>query len=100
MTSSRGASSRCTTRWPRPEASMPAVELRSGAWYGDRTVTLTFPTGWDVRVMESTALPALTAAQAREALRQPIGTPRLAELARGKQRVAILIDDIMRPTPT
>lgn len=33
------------------------------------------------------------------ALEHPIGTPRLAELARGKKRVVLLVDDVTRPTP-
>ncbi len=33
------------------------------------------------------------------ALDQPIGLPRLEELARGSQRVVVLVDDLTRPTP-
>ena len=29
----------------------------------------------------------------------PIGTPRLAEVARGRQRPVVVIDDLSRPTP-
>ncbi len=35
----------------------------------------------------------------RDALRQPIGTPPLAELARGKRSACVVISDITRPVP-
>ena len=37
--------------------------------------------------------------ETQRALREPVGTPGLAELARGKKRVALLVDDVTRPTP-
>jgi nickel-dependent lactate racemase len=40
----------------------------------------------------------LTGSEIRKALRQPIGTPRLSELAKGKRQVCILFDDIPKPT--
>jgi lactate racemase len=79
---------------------MPAVELRSGAWFGDRRLTLTFPPGWDATVMSAPCLPALDPGRRRQRLAHPIESPALATLAAGKRRAAILIDDIMRPTPT
>jgi len=36
----------------------------------------------------------------KQALSAPIGTPRLREIARGKNRVAIVVSDITRPVPT
>lgn len=38
--------------------------------------------------------------EVRHALQHPIGAPRLRELAKGKRKVAIVADDITRPTPT
>jgi nickel-dependent lactate racemase len=35
----------------------------------------------------------------RKALAEPNGTPPLGELARGKERVLIVVDDVTRPTP-
>jgi nickel-dependent lactate racemase len=43
---------------------------------------------------------ALTDDQMRTALQNPVGTPRLRELAGGKKRVIILFDDLPKPTPT
>jgi len=80
--------------------TMQRVALRTGAWYGDRTMMLEFPDSWNVAVAEGQPLQALTDEELRSRLRRPIGTRPLAELARGRRRAAIIIDDIMRPTPT
>lgn len=79
---------------------MTSVDVYTGAWYGDRPLTLTFPDEWDVRVVGSTPGPRLDVAAMRQRMHAPIGTPRLSELARGKKSAAIIIDDISRPTPT
>ena len=44
--------------------------------------------------------PALGDEEMRAAVQNPIGTPRLSELARGKKKVVILFDDLPKPTPT
>jgi lactate racemase len=77
-----------------------AVEVTTGAWFGDRRLTLTFPSGWDVRVVGQSPGPPLGAEAMRARLRAPIGTPPLAELARSRRSAVIIIDDISRPTPT
>ena len=78
------------------------VRLRVAAWFGEREIDLAFPSDWEVteRRMAGHDRPALTDDQMRAALRNPIGTPRLSELAMGKQRVVILFDDLPKPTPT
>jgi hypothetical protein len=76
------------------------VEVTTGAWFGDRRISLQFPAGWDVQVLGESAGPPLDTAAMRERLRAPIGTPALSELARSRRSAAIIIDDISRPTPT
>lgn len=46
-------------------------------------------------------LPSRRAAEdsVRDALRSPIGTPRLRDLAAGKGSVLVIVDDVSRPTP-
>lgn len=44
--------------------------------------------------------PATEAALVHQAMQQPIGTPRLCELARPGQRVAIVTSDLTRPCPS
>jgi nickel-dependent lactate racemase len=69
-----------------------------GAWFDDREVELSFPTGWEV----STCAPAggddIGAVGIAEALARPVGTPPLRELARGRHAPCVVIDDLTRPT--
>ena len=71
----------------------------SRAWYGDEELTLNFPAGWEVEVLGPKDAPALSEAQIERAFAEPIGTPRVSELAKGKKSAAIIVDDLSRPTP-
>ncbi|MDH3284002.1 MAG: lactate racemase domain-containing protein [Acidobacteriota bacterium] len=71
-----------------------------GAWFGDEPVRLDFPPAWDVQVLDEGPRHRLGPEQIREKLAQPIGSPTLTRLAAGARRVAIIVDDITRPTPT
>ena len=76
-----------------------ATKVRSRAWYGDEELTLNFPSGWEVDVLEPKDAPELSDAQIEKAFAEPIGTQRIAELAKGKKSAAIIFDDLSRPTP-
>ena len=73
--------------------------IRSRAWYGDEALTLNFPTGWEVEILGPKDGPALSDAQIERAFAEPIGTPHISELAKGKKSAAIIVDDLSRPTP-
>ncbi len=79
---------------------MNSVEIYTGAWHGDSRSYLTFPESWDVQVIGKNPGPALDVESMKQRMLQPIGTERLASLARGCTSAAIVIDDISRPTPT
>ena len=79
--------------------SVTSVELLAGAWYQDRSLVLEFPAAWDVSVVGDEIAPALSPDDVEQSIRQPIDSQQLADLARGKKRVAIIIDDLTRPTP-
>lgn len=72
------------------------------AWYGDEELELEFPESWDVTVckMNGHGAPPLSDSSIRKAFANPIGTRTIKELAKGKKEVAILFDDMSRPTPT
>jgi nickel-dependent lactate racemase len=76
------------------------VRIPQKAWYGDTELELTFPSSWDVHYlgmpMEHRA--SLSHAGIVRAFQEPIGTPPLVELARGKKDVVITFDDLTRPT--
>ena len=70
--------------------------------YGERrTISAEVPAGRIAFTGEMERLPGLEdfAATLRARLRAPIGTPPLAELAAGKQKVVVLVEDATRTTP-
>ena len=79
---------------------MTAVRVPQLAWWNDSEVDLTFPRSWDVTAcrMSGHSAPKLTEEGFRKALRNPIGTKSIRELARNKKNVVILFDDMSRPT--
>lgn len=73
--------------------------LRTGAWYGDRSLHLDFPPEWDVTFLWPKTPPPLTDEQIVSVLEQPVGQPSIREMCRGKSRPLIIVDDLNRPTP-
>ena len=72
------------------------------AWYGDEELEVDFPESWDVTFckMKGHDAPPLSDAGIRKAFASPVGIRTIKELARGKKEVAILFDDLSRPTPS
>jgi lactate racemase len=80
--------------------------------YGDRALEAVLPDGLDVTVVgpgcglgEEAAPPAAPSAadeqaEIRRALAEPIGAPRLRELASRASKAAIIVSDITRPCPS
>ena len=70
------------------------------AWYETRNLELAFPDSWQIELchMAGHERPALDAAGAKEAIRNPIGALPISEAARGKKEIAIIFDDMSRPT--
>lgn len=76
------------------------IDLPQFPWYGDSKFEIDFPSNWDVTIckMLGHEAPKLTKKEIRTAFANPIGTPRISQLARGKKEVVILFDDLSRPT--
>jgi len=76
------------------------VKVPQFPWYGDTELKLDFPDSWDIITCHFTGqdAPKLSDKQIRDAFLNPIGTPRIAELARNKKEVVIIFDDLTRPT--
>ena len=76
------------------------VKVPQFPWYGDTELELDFPDDWEVIVpkMAGQDAPKLSDKQIRDAFLNPIGTSRIAELARNKKEVVILFDDLTRST--
>lgn len=81
---------------------MQIIKMQVNAFFGDDIIELALPDNWDVRECRMAGHDAtpLTDDEMRDAMLNPIGTPRLSELARGAGQVCILFDDIPKPTPT
>lgn len=82
------------------ENDQKQITLPQYYWYGREPLTLSFPQNWEIRVfdMKGDGLPTLNPKQVKEKINTPIGTKPLEELAKGKKEVAIVIDDMTRPT--
>ncbi len=76
-----------------------SASIRFGAWYDDRDLELDFPGSWQVEPCPPNDGPDIGGAGIAAAFERPIGTKPLRELARGKRRPCIVIDDLSRPTP-
>ena len=76
------------------------VKVPQFPWYGDTELALEFPDSWEVVTcrMPGQDTPKLSKEAMKDAFLNPIGTPRIAELARGKKEVVIIFDDLTRPT--
>ncbi len=80
---------------------LQSIVLRQEAWYGDTEFAVSLPASWDVTVcrMRGHDRPPLREEGIRAPFSHPIGSLPIRELARGKKQVAILFDDLARPTP-
>ena len=75
------------------------VTMPSRAWFGDIDLTVDFPATWDVQTLAMKDAPALRADQIEAAFANPIGTPPIHELAKGRKSATVVVDDVSRPTP-
>lgn len=77
------------------------LSIPTRAWYGDEPLPIAIPDHWQLQIchMRGHENKPLSAVQIRNALLHPFGNKKLSEIARGKKRIAILFDDLARPTP-
>lgn len=69
-------------------------------WFEGGELDLEFPESWDVVpcLMNGHGAPRIREEDVRRALSEPAGTAPLRELAKGRREVAIVFDDVSRPT--
>ena len=70
--------------------------MHVNAFFGDDEIELCFPENWEVKecLMAGHNKPPLSNEDMRKALLNPVGTPRLSEMAKSKKEVCILFDDL------
>ncbi len=71
------------------------------AWREPEFLELTFPDSWDISLykMNGSNVLELKEEDIKKSILNPIGTPKISELAKNKSNVVIVIDDMTRPTP-
>ncbi|MEJ2556759.1 MAG: lactate racemase domain-containing protein [Anaerolineae bacterium] len=70
--------------------------------WGTDEMQIALPQDWHVAgILEPASVPPVNhpGDEVRRSLREPIGSPRLRDLARPGMKVALVIDDLSRPTP-
>ncbi|MBA7614518.1 hypothetical protein ES703_21784 [subsurface metagenome] len=79
---------------------MTTVKLPQYMWYEPREVEFPLPDGWQVTVHNIAGYdkPAMKTDEIKAAISSPIGMPPLREMAKGKNEVVILFDDLTRST--
>jgi len=78
------------------------IRLPELLWYGNTTAEYELPDEWEVEYcpMRGAKRRPLTAEEVKDAILNPVGTPPLKTLARGKKSAVIIFDDMTRPTRT
>lgn len=81
---------------------MSLIRLPQLAWYEPKELKLPLPDSWQVEVYNMAGFnrPAMKPDEIKAAIANPIGSPPIKELARGKSEVVILFDDMTRVTRT
>src|SRR3990172_81555 len=85
------------SRNPRKRGS---IEVPWKRWFGDEKMRLTFPSGWNVKKIEMRDAETVSDEEIKRNILIPLTSPPLRELARGRKRSVIVIDDLNRPTET
>ncbi len=77
------------------------VKIPQLLWHGNTEMELDFPNPWSIFFcpMKGGEKKRLGLKEMERAFSHPIGSKTISELARGKKDVAILFDDMARPTP-
>ncbi|MHA2281980.1 MAG: lactate racemase domain-containing protein [Promethearchaeota archaeon] len=70
------------------------------AWRDPEFLNLSFPETWDVEMckMNGSGSSELSENEIKKSILNPIGSLKISELAKGKETVTIVIDDMTRPT--
>jgi nickel-dependent lactate racemase len=77
------------------------IKIPQLLWYGNTELELSFPQDWSIFFcpMKGGERKKLSSGEMAKTFLNPIGSKPIEELARGKKEVAILFDDMARPTP-
>ncbi|MCK5513558.1 MAG: DUF2088 domain-containing protein, partial [Deltaproteobacteria bacterium] len=79
---------------------MNTISLPQLPWHGTKELKLSLPDSWQVELyhMAGWNRPAMKPEEIKAAITNPIGIAPIRELARGKNEVVIIFDDMTRAT--
>ena len=69
------------------------------AWREPEFLEISFPDSWDVSLCKMNGGPEIDDNKIKESILNPISTSKLSELAKGKEKIVIVVDDMTRTTP-
>jgi nickel-dependent lactate racemase len=69
------------------------------AWREPEFLEMSFPDSWDLSLCKMNGGPEIDDNKIKESILNPINTSKLSELAKGKENVVIVVDDMTRTTP-
>jgi nickel-dependent lactate racemase len=78
---------------------MSAIKIPWAAWREPEYLKISFPENWDVSLCRMNGNSEIDEKKIVESIHNPIGTERISELAQGKEKVVIVVDDMTRTTP-
>ena len=78
---------------------MTQINVRTNIWHDDREIAIDFPTEWDVTTFWPKTPEPLSGEELIRCIDEPIGSAPLEERLTGAKKVAIIVDDLTRPTP-
>ena len=77
---------------------MKSIYIPWGAWYQEKKLELSYPENWDVSVCDIGSKRGIDRDGIKDAIYKPVGVDRISTIAKGKETVAIAIEDITRPS--
>jgi lactate racemase len=77
-----------------------SVRLPQMVWYNGKDLEVNLPQTWNMKVcdMAGEKRKVLAPSEIKAAVKNPIGSPSIRTLAKGKKQVVIIFDDVQRPT--
>jgi len=78
---------------------MTTVKVPWAAWRDPEFLEIELPDNWDVSVCRMNGNSEIKEKQVQDSILNPIGTERISELAKGKEKIVIVVDDMTRTTP-
>ena len=75
-----------------------AIQVPWKSWYGNELLNIEFPTDWKITVAAMQDAENISDAAIVKGILNPIASPPLAEIAKGRKTACIAVDDLTKPT--